>query len=480
MAPAPLPLFEDNKYSYPYDEFSTPVPGSPYLRQLKDLPSMEIDSSSSNGLGFAPSGSNELFPSPSFYSGEGSSYDAPAQRTTWLSLPGADTDDDLIPADLASKNYIPDPGLAVPTTPPPQSLLIWDPTTASGLPLHLPVFDGSSRHRRNMDANDLPQLSRSPSPDEGLDVIDPNLLAELTEQDAEKGKEVQKVYDLRQRTTAAATAAALAGRNREGTQWEAERVKERWRELTALLRLKLRLDERASTGSGSGQVEEVAADAHDSDSVNTLLPSLAPTAPSSSSSTESESASALTNSGLATESLGLSPRRASSPPTLGSVPVSSPAISSFPSSSSSSTVVISPTPPAPRQPQRRSSSKTPKITSMAQLVANMVFHRQQDALRRSPVRNRTWPAPSCAERNSKSKLLTHATPRSPLRQMILPEDVVGDDDDENGEAIEGVLSGEGGESPLQLSPLSLNLCASPEAFFAQLDGSHANPSAGPE
>jgi len=64
--------------------------------------------------------------------------------------------------------------------------------------------------------------------------------------------------------------------------------------------------------------------------------------------------------------------------------------------------------------------------------------------------------------------------------MILPEDVVGDDDDENGEAIEGVLSGEGGESPLQLSPLSLNLCASPEAFFAQLDGSHANPSAGPE
>jgi len=49
-----------------------------------------------------------------------------------------------------------------------------------------------------------------------------------------------------------ATATALAGRNREGTQWEAERVRERWRELMVLLRLKLRLDEAAGAGKTEG------------------------------------------------------------------------------------------------------------------------------------------------------------------------------------------------------------------------------------
>ena len=89
-------------------------------------------------------------------------------------MPGADTDDDLIRANLAS---IPDPGLAISTTPLSRSLLIWDPSTRSGLPANLPTFDGTSSANK-LDAVDL--LGRPPSPDDDFNV-DPILLAELAE-----------------------------------------------------------------------------------------------------------------------------------------------------------------------------------------------------------------------------------------------------------------------------------------------------------
>ena len=458
---APLPLF-DSFQSFPYDDMSA-IPGSPSRRRSKDLPTSETESSSSFGFGFAPFSSSSLIPS-SFDSDVVDPYDGPAQRTTWLSLPGADTDDDLIPADLASKNYIPEPGLAIQTTPSCRSLLIWDPTTTTGLPAHLPVFDGTSR-RRSMDLNDLPHPTRSPSPDETF-YVDPSIIAELVEKDEKTGEEVQKLYDLRQRTTMAATATALAGRNREGTQWEAERVKERWRELTALLRLKLRLDETAGTGKTEG------VDARDDGKVQpeTSLPAELDSPLSSSESLVlpvADTASVLTDT----------PRRVSSLPmtTSGSTTSLTPSAAPSPLLSTPATL------PQTQQSQRRSSSKQPKITSMAQLVATMVFHRQQDALRRSPVRNRTWPAPSCATLSSgsgpKGKLMSHVTPKSPLRQMILPEDV---NMDSSGDAVEGGDGSgkiEDGTSPLQLSPLCLGMCASPESFFAQLDGPHANSSA---
>jgi hypothetical protein len=71
-------------------------------------------------------------------------------------FPVNDTDDDLIPSELASKNYIPDPALAIPTTPPSRNLLIWDPTTRSGLPAGLPSFDSTTRTTRCSDADDFP------------------------------------------------------------------------------------------------------------------------------------------------------------------------------------------------------------------------------------------------------------------------------------------------------------------------------------
>jgi hypothetical protein len=60
-----------------------------------------------------------------------------SQRTTWHSLPGADTDDDLILAELGLKTYIPDPSVTIPTTLPSRSLLIWIPLPAL---IYLQVF----------------------------------------------------------------------------------------------------------------------------------------------------------------------------------------------------------------------------------------------------------------------------------------------------------------------------------------------------
>jgi hypothetical protein len=111
---------------------------------------------------------------------------------------------------------------------------------------------------------------------------------------------------------------------------------------------------------------------------------------------------------------------------------------------------------------------TPHLTGMAQLVANMVFHRQQqDALRRSPTRSRTWsPAASITHTTAsgKTRSWTQTSPTSPLRQMILPEDLDGNSESEGDvKSKDSIL-----DSPLQLSPLCLGLCESPKSFYAQL------------
>jgi hypothetical protein len=123
----------------------------------------------------------------------------------WCSFPGCETDDDLIPMDLASKNYIPDPSETVPTSSTgSRSLLLWD-------------------HDYN-DRCDMP-IPRSPSPENFY--LDPTILAECGDE------ELQNVYELRQRTAKSE-----------------KRDRERCRELSALLRLKL--DERGVLGGGEG------------------------------------------------------------------------------------------------------------------------------------------------------------------------------------------------------------------------------------
>jgi hypothetical protein len=150
-----------------------------------------------------------------------------------LSLPGADTDDDLIPTDLSSSppNFFPDhsiPSSSVPFAPPP---------TGSGSSLLL-----------INDPNDIPP-PRSPSP-ENFD-IDISLVHESNDPD------LRKLYELRKK----AVVAERAARQLEA-QWlaqgavhlraEARRVrkreKERSREIGALLRLKL-----ASAGGESSK-----------------------------------------------------------------------------------------------------------------------------------------------------------------------------------------------------------------------------------
>ncbi|KAF9528272.1 hypothetical protein CPB83DRAFT_352927 [Crepidotus variabilis] len=447
-----LPIFD----FYPSSCYDTPlhILDSPH-HQAADLPFIDNEPHfHSESLGLS-SGSSTTEPSPisplSCETDADHEFAIPSgypQRTTWLSLPGADTDDDLIPADLASKNYIPDPSLAIPTTPPSRSLLIWDPTTRSGLPPGIPTYDGTGRplsHR--FFVNEAP-LIRLPSPDENFEV-DPCEVAELTKRDAEKGHEAQKLCELRQRTTVAAIAAAAmaaskSGNNeRQGAQWEAERVKERWRELTALLRLKLK---------SQGKKNEVSSSQSSSQSNENAL----------------ANAQALSSTGSTLTNPASAELRSSSLPTSTLAPILEFVDGTLSSSTSSSSSTLS----SPATQSQRRSSK-PKITSMAQLVANMVFQRQQEALRRTPSRSRTWPPPSAAPTTSglgSKKLPSHATPKSPLRHMILPDDGETEPESTEGES----------DSPLQLSPLWLGMCQSPESLYGCLEAHSPNSLAGLE
>jgi len=288
------------------------------------------------------------------------------------SFPGTETDDDLIPAELASKSYIPDPSLVVHTTPPINnaSLLLWDPPSTAKI----------------RDANDLPP-TRSPPPEDF--TLDFNAFAGLEGQ--EIWEEMRRINELRERT----------GKTQS---WE----KERFRELSALLRLKTEMLGNASDNESApivddGKVEDEPAvpPEHEQDLTSTEV---APCICTSHSPNGSTSTVASKDSNDAT----------------------------------------SPTPGKPPLPK-------PKITNMAQLVASMVFHRQQDALRRPAARARTWSGPSYGANTMQTTSKTHhPPPRSPLRQVSLPCDLECIDR-EDGDAENAELF----ESPLPLSPLML-------------------------
>ncbi|KAH9483457.1 hypothetical protein JR316_0002925 [Psilocybe cubensis] len=313
------------------------IPCSPSRRRSTELPSMHDDTSGSDST-------NQLSePQP--------------QRTAWLNLPGAETDDDLIPTELASKNYVPDPTITVPTSQPMHSLLIWGPTSATAF-----TFPSSCM------SDFLPAAVRSPSPEaSSIDLdLDPATLAELAPEG--ESEDAQKLWEMRVRKA-------------RSENWE----KERCRELEALLRLKLRLDEKRADGASSG-VDT------DADATTGAMRAASHHSP----------------------------------------------------------------------PRRSSSSSKGRITNMAQLVANMVFHRQQEPS--SPKRSH-HPAPrsssivSSPQPSVAAGVKTHPTPRSPLRQVTLPDEL--EDEDEDEECL----------SPLSpLSPLTpFGLCESPLSFLTELD-----------
>ena len=178
---------------FDYDS-STPVPCSPSRRRSASLPKVEPFNVDLFGLHKSIPLTEES-PSPDI------DMDMPDIR--WCTFPGCETDDDLIPMELASKNYIPDPSESVPTSSTgTHSLLLWD-------------------HDYN-DRCDMP-IPRSPSPENFH--LDPTILAECGDE------ELQNVYELRQRTA-------------KNEKWDRERC----RELSALLRLKL--DERGMLCAG--------------------------------------------------------------------------------------------------------------------------------------------------------------------------------------------------------------------------------------
>lgn len=349
---SPAPLYDDY-YSFNLHDPPTTIPSSPSRRRSRELPEDEEHASES-------------------------------QRFVRLrSLPGAETDDDLIPTELASKNYIPDPSIVVPTTPYQDidGLLLWDTPSRTKI----------------RDANDLPP-ARSPSPEDF--TVDPNLFAELAGQEA--GVEMQRINELRERSS-----------------WD----KDRFRELSALLRLKTQM-----LGSSPGHESPIGPDnARVDEKVEEKGVVVPPP------DLERELPSISTEMGPCTA--------CSSDPRDLSVP-------NLPVNDAADTTTTT-------MPLIAKSPSKHKITNMAQLVANMVFHRQQDALRRSPPRPRTWVGPSY--RNTmQSTSKTHPTPRSPLRQVSLPSDLecMDCDHEDNDKDYSASLT-ELFESPLPLSPLVL-------------------------
>lgn len=245
----------------PLDLSLTPPAQSPSPSRRLFAPLPELD------LGEEP-----LFTQPSPFS--------PPQQL--LSLPGADTDEDLIPTDLSSPNFIPEPlSSASTSTSTATSTSSSSPSFLSADPLAVPPRTSSLLLID--DPNDIP-TPRSPSP-ENYDLDIPLLLEEATSDDPD----LKKLCELRRKAIAAERAARQleaqtllaqgAGASASGgagiaagaggaagaavalhARAEARRVrkreKERSREIGALLRLKLGGDAMGKGKSQQGKEKE--------------------------------------------------------------------------------------------------------------------------------------------------------------------------------------------------------------------------------
>jgi hypothetical protein len=395
------PIQPYNYSSFDYDS-STSVPCSPSRRRSTTLPELE------------PTFNSDLFGlHKSSIPSEGPSLpdiDLDIPVTRWRSFPGCETDDDLIPMELASKNYIPDPSATVPTTSTrTRGLLLWD-------------------HDHD-DRSDMP-LPLSPSPENIY--LDPTVLAECGDE------ELQQVYELRQRTA-------------KSEKWERERC----RELSALLRLKL--DERGVLGHGEGGD---CSSNHHSLSCCSDLPFSS--SPSSDSLTVYQSP----------------------PPSSSSSLVYSPTQNSISPSSPSSTL-----PSTLEYPHMQSQGPKPKIRSMSQLVASMLFHRQSDALRRHPSRKAgldsstsglsSYPHPSSSSMgDAGTKVLSKR--RSRLSKVILPEELELDSEEGQGLGVEVETGDDVQEDDMDLGDGSLGRSCSDMDLVEEVPQSSSHPWSVPE
>jgi hypothetical protein len=365
------PIQPHNFYPLNYDSL-TSVPCSPSRRRSSLLPELEPTSFNSDLFGLHKSIPSEGPPLPDT--------DMDMHVTRWRSFPGCETDDDLIPMELASKNYIPDPSASVPTTSTGvRSLLLWD-----------------------HDCDDRSDIPRSLSPSPENIYLDPTLLAECGDE------ELQQVYELRQRTA-------------KSEKWERERC----RELSALLRLKL--DERGVHGSGEG------GDFSNHHSLSCCSDLSFSSSPSSDSLTAYQPQSSSTSSSL----------------------VFSPPQNSVSPSSPSSTL-----PSTSEFPYTQSQGPKHKIRSMSQLVASMLFHRHSDPLRRHPSRKvgldctsgySSYHHPSSMG-DGTMKVLSKR--KSGLSKVILPEELELDPDEGEGLGIE-IETGDDAQEDMDLEDGSL-------------------------
>lgn len=215
--PSILKLDDDIVFDEPFLDQSQlfPHPSSPSIHSIRPL-SFDLDDDI-DSYQHPSSPSRRSFSSlPALDFQDDEVFDTPlSPGHMMLSLPGADTDDDLIPADLAPASYNPS---------------IDD----------FPISPSSKRSLLLLDdPNDVPP-PRSPSP-ENFD-LDPALISECSDPD------LHRLCELREKSQAAERAARqleaqLLEQGSVHMRAEARRVrkreKERSREISALLRLKL-------------------------------------------------------------------------------------------------------------------------------------------------------------------------------------------------------------------------------------------------
>ncbi|GLB35681.1 hypothetical protein LshimejAT787_0212460 [Lyophyllum shimeji] len=209
-------------------------PSSPSLRAFASLPTHASDSYDEDSFGSYDDDEEEPLPLHQHHLRAS----PPSPAPTLLSLPGADTDDDLLPADLASSPYpCPRGGAGADVDADVEST----PTPCSPY----------GHHSSLLLMDDAPP--RSPSPDLDPDAFDEHAVDEIdliagcmgSDPDVRRLVELRRKCAAAERAARAVEVALLEHGQGQGVQrrWEARRVRkrerERGREVGAMLRLKL-------------------------------------------------------------------------------------------------------------------------------------------------------------------------------------------------------------------------------------------------
>ena len=194
------PASSDDSDFHDYEDEFMPPPSSPCLRSVSELPMLEDEGDDHLGLSSPFENDRRWSYEPQSLSNESSAGCNSERVPSIRSFPGVETDEDLIPADLASRSWVPEHCIVIPSTPYiTPSTLIPSPDSPSYLMNSLQQGDGtrfSSNSLLLVDDHSArsPIISSSCHIGAELDQLDPVLVA--------SDAELKCLLDLRSRALA--------------------------------------------------------------------------------------------------------------------------------------------------------------------------------------------------------------------------------------------------------------------------------------